>query len=221
MSSRTQSPGTKLVNQINDTAADPTIQWGGSPVNPSGTGIRGADASVTTSVNGTDRLAVSATGVAVTGTLSASGAMTASGALNVVGAFSVATNKLTVAAASGNTVSAGSITGDSLVATTTATAASVAIGGGTAITKVLKGVVSVTISALLTNTQEDVEVTITGVAAGDAISVTPLAAAMETGVAIVGAFQSDTNKIKIRIANVSGGTLTGSTTDFTYLITKS
>ena len=93
--------------------------------------------------------------------------------------------------------------------------------GGSEVSKILKGTVAVTISALNAAAEEDVEVTVTGVAAGDAISVTPLAAAMETGVAIVGAWYSAANKIKIRFSNVHGSTLTGSTSNFTYLIIKS
>jgi hypothetical protein len=100
-------------------------------------------------------------------------------------------------------------------------ASGVAMGGGTAITKVLKGTVSVTVAALLTGTQADVEVTIAGVGPTDTIVVTPLAAAMEASLGIVGAFYSTANKIKIRTANLGAGTLTGSTTLFNYTITQS
>ncbi len=238
MSSRTQSPGSKIVNRIDDTAADPSIQWGGSPVNPSGTGIRGTDATVVTSINGTDRITATSTGVAIAGT------QTVSSTLNVVGNFSVATNKMTVDAATGNTIIAGTlgVTGDVAIATNkvtiaaatgntaiagtlgvtgAATAASVAIGGGTVITKVLKGTVSIAITALLTNTQADVAVALTGAAAGDIVVVTPLDAAMEAGVAIVAAWVGSADHITVRVANIGAGTLTGSTTNFSYMIVKS
>lgn len=231
-SSNTKSPGQKVVNAIDDSASAPSIQWGGSEVTSSGTGIYGDMTHVRTSVSGTKIVDVSSTGVAITGTLSASGATTMSGALNVVGDFSVATNKFNVTASSGNTAIAGTanVVGDLSVATNkfnvtaasgnTAIAGSLAVGGGTALAKILKGVVSVTISALAAGALEDIEVTISGVAAGNSISVTPLLAAMEAGVSIVGAFYSDTNKIKIRVANLSGSSLTGSTSNFTYLIVQ-
>lgn len=149
----------------------PDISWGGDPSNNSGTGLRGSFASVTASIAGTDRLALTATGAAVTGSISAT--------------------------------------------------AGIVAGGGTTITKVLKGVVAVTIPALLTATNADITVTIAGATAGDVIQVTPLAAAMEANVAIVGAFVSTTNSVKIRIANIGAGTLTGSTSNFSYLITQS
>lgn len=217
-------PQTSIVGEINLTATTPNITWGGSPSNNTGTGWRGAIESMTASVAGVDRLALSTTGLTVTGTLTVSGAISFSGAQNVVGNFSVATNKFTVAAASGNTVIAGTL---AVTGVSTLTGALVANGGasigtsGTAITKVLKGTVSVTIPALLTATNADVTVTITGAAAGDLVQVTPLAAAMEANVAIVGAFVSAANTVKVRVANIGAGTLTGSTTNFTYMIVQS
>lgn len=92
---------------------------------------------------------------------------------------------------------------------------------GTLITKILKGTVSVTLAATSAAAEADVEVTVTGAAAGDIIVMTPLAAAMETGVALVGAWVSASDKIKVRISNVNGSSLTGSTALWSYLIIKS
>jgi hypothetical protein len=92
---------------------------------------------------------------------------------------------------------------------------------GTLITKILKGTISVTLAATAAAAEEDVEVTVTGAAAGDIIVMTPLAAAMETGVALVGAWVSASDKIKVRISNVNGSGLTGSTALWSYLIIKS
>lgn len=79
----------------------------------------GAD-NIGVAANGTKVADISATGIAVTGTLSASGAFTASAAANVVGDFSVATNKLTVASASGDTAVAGTLAVTGIASFTTA-----------------------------------------------------------------------------------------------------
>ena len=92
---------------------------------------------------------------------------------------------------------------------------------GTALTKWLKGTVAVTLAATAAAAEEDVTVTITGAAAGDMVMVTPLAAAMETGVAIIGAWVSTADTVKIRVSNVHTASLTGSTSNFSYLIIKS
>ena len=94
--------------------------------------------------------------------------------------------------------------------------------GGTALTKWLKGTVAVTLAATAAAAEEDVTVTITGAAAGDIVLVTPLAAAMETGVAIIGAWVSAADTVKIRVSNVNAAAaLSGSTSNFSYLIIKS
>lgn len=169
MSRQTPNISDSVIAPLNSTTPD--ISWGGDPSNNSGTGFRGAAASITASIAGTDRAVLSATGLAVTGALSAT--------------------------------------------------AGIALGGGSTITKILKGTAAVIIPALLTATQTDVTITVTGTMAGDVIVVTPLNAAMEVGVAIVAAWVSATNSVKIRIANLSAGTLTGSTTNFSYMVTQS
>lgn len=101
-------------------------------------------------------------------------------------------------------------------------ASAMSIGsGGTQIAKILKGTVSVTVAADAAAAEEDITVTITGAAAGDIVVVTPLAAAMETGVAIIGAWVSAADTVKIRVSNVHTSTLTGSTALWSYLIIKS
>ena len=98
---------------------------------------------------------------------------------------------------------------------------SVSIGGGTQITKILKGTVAVTVAADLAAAEEDISVTIAGAAAGDTVIMTPLDAAMETGVGVLAAWVSAANTVKIRVTNASGSTLTGSTANWQYCIIKS
>lgn len=234
----TKSPGSKIVNPIDDTAADPSISWGGSPVNSSGTGIRGNDTSISISTVGTDRAVISSTGVAVTGAVSSSTTMTSTGN------FTVGSSKFTVTASSGNTAVAGTLTstgdftvgaskmtvasatGNTLIAGTlditgAATALSLALGAGTAITKIIKSSISVTIPAITTMANTDVEVTVTGATAGDSVIVTPLAAAMEADAAILGCWVSGADKVKIRFANLGAGTLTGSTSNMQIMLVRS
>jgi hypothetical protein len=92
---------------------------------------------------------------------------------------------------------------------------------GTLLTKILKGTVSVTLAATAAAGEEDVSLTITGAAAGDIVIMTPLDAAMETGVALVAAWVSAADTVKIRISNVHGSSLTGSTANWSYCIIKS
>ena len=99
----------------------------------------------------------------------------------------------------------------------------VAVGSsGTLLTKVLKGTVSVTVSALAAAAEADISVTITGAAAGDIVMVTPLDAAAETGLGVVLAWVSAADTVKIRVSNLNAAAaLVGSTTNFSYLIVKS
>lgn len=93
---------------------------------------------------------------------------------------------------------------------------------GTLLSKILKGTVSVTLAATAAAAEEDVSLTITGAAAGDIVIMTPLDAAMETGVAIVAAWVSAANTVKVRISNVNAAAaLTGSTANWSYCIIQS
>lgn len=69
----------QVLAPINDTAAAPSVQFGGPTNKNSGTGIRGDIASVTVSIGGSDKMVIDSTGVTA----------------NVV-SVSVATNTLSV-----------------------------------------------------------------------------------------------------------------------------
>lgn len=94
-------------------------------------------------------------------------------------------------------------------------------GTGTILTRVVKGTVSVTVAATAAAGEEDVSLTISGAAAGDSVFLTPANAAMETGVSIAAVWVSAANTVKVRISNLSGSGLTGSTSDWTYVLIKS
>jgi hypothetical protein len=88
---------------------------------------------------------------------------------------------------------------------------------GAEVKAILSGTVSVTISALSAAAEEDVDVTITGLAAGDIVTLMPPEAAMEAGV-MFNCWVGAANTLSIRITNASGSSLTGSTTSWTYLL---
>jgi hypothetical protein len=85
----------------------------------------------------------------------------------------------------------------------------------------VKGIIAVTVSALNAAAEEDISVTISGAAAGDVVMMTPLDAAMETGVGVLASWVSATNTVKIRVTNASGSQLTGSTSNWSYLLIQS
>lgn len=93
---------------------------------------------------------------------------------------------------------------------------------GTQITYIQKSSVAVTIATSAAAAEADVAVTVTGAVAGDAVVVTPLAAAAETGLAVVLAWVSATNQVTIRYSNVNAvAALSGSTTNWQVLLVRS
>jgi hypothetical protein len=104
--SRTGKGGmTAPLKGVDGSAAAPAVSFTSEP----STGLYRAGANnPAISVAGTKRLECTSAGVAVTGTLAVSGA-TALAALATTGDVAVATNKFTVAAASGNTAVAGTL----------------------------------------------------------------------------------------------------------------
>lgn len=119
----------------------------------------------------------------------------------------------------------GNVTGDqsggSIAATTITASTSVAIGtSGTVITRVLKGTVSATVSALAAAAEEDVDVAFANAAAGDVVVVTPLEATAETGLTWH-AWVLSAGNLTLRFGNASGSSLTGSTSNWSVLIYQS
>jgi hypothetical protein len=83
-----------------------------------------------------------------------------------------------------------------------------------------KSSVSVTVAAITAGAEADVDVTITGASLGDAIVIAPRDAAAETGL-MWNAWVSAANTVTIRMTNASGSTLTGSTSNWDYLLISS
>lgn len=114
----------------------------------------------------------------------------------------------------------GTVTGN-VTASTVAATTSLTVGSGTAITKMIKGAASVTVAALTAGSEADVTITGTTSVAGDAVIITPPAAAAETGLGVALAWVPSSGSITIRMSNFSGSTLTGSTSSWTYCLIRS
>jgi hypothetical protein len=87
------------------------------------------------------------------------------------------------------------------------------------ITQIYKGTVSVNPGSLATLTSEDVTVTITGAASGDIVIMNPNAS-LESTLAFGGAYVSAANTVKVRISNVSSGTVDGAALNWTYALIR-
>ncbi len=100
-------------------------------------------------------------------------------------------------------------------------ATSVAVGGGTAITKVVKGTIAVNPSSLDTLTGEILSLTITGAAVGDIVVICPAAAGFTQGILLGGAWVSATNTVKLQVFNSTGGTLNEASATCDYVLIRS
>jgi hypothetical protein len=142
---------------------------------------------------------------------------------NVVGNFSVATNKFNVTAASGNTAIAGTlgVTGAATFSSTATVATSLAIGSGTAITKVLKGTVTIDPASINATTVSSQTFTLTGAATSDSLTLNPPAAGLTAGLLVCQYFVSAANTITIVFYNTTGGSIDEPSASWTYHISRS
>lgn len=113
----------------------------------------------------------------------------------------------------------GNVTG-AVTGTTVSASTSLTVGAGTAITKILKGTVSLTVSALAAAAEEDVDAAVTNATAGDIVIITPLEATAETGLTWT-AWVLSSGNITARFGNTSGSSLTGSTSNWQYCLIRS
>lgn len=108
-----------------------------------------------------------------------------------------------------------------VVATNGFSGASLTINSGTAITKILKGTITVNPASVLTLATTEVTVTLTGAVAGDVITVNPPAAGLTAGMVVCDARVSATDEVKIRIFNGSAGTVDEASGTWLYTILRS
>ena len=100
-------------------------------------------------------------------------------------------------------------------------AASVAVGGGTAITKIVKGTVTVDPADLASVTAADKDITIAGAAVGDMVILHPPATALTAGFLICQAWVSATDTVTVRFYNASGGAINIASGTWAYCLIRS
>ena len=111
---------------------------------------------------------------------------------------------------------AGAVTGSTVSASTSLT-----VGGGTAITKVIKGTIAIDPSSLTTFQVEVLTLAITGAVVGDTVVINPAAAGYTAGIMLSSPFVSSANAVKVTVLNATGGTLNESTANCTYTLIRS
>jgi len=83
------------------------------------------------------------------------------------------------------------------------------------------GSASITVAALTTGTQADYSITDANCAVGDVIAASPSNAMAEAHLGVVAAWVSAAGTIKVRIANLGAGTLTGGANTVNYTVSRS
>jgi hypothetical protein len=95
------------------------------------------------------------------------------------------------------------------------------VGGGTQLTKIFRGTVSINPASLATVTAADTSVTITGAVVGDSVILNPPTAGLTAGMLVCGAWVSATDTVKVRLYNGSVGTIDEAAANWTYTIIRS
>lgn len=106
-----------------------------------------------------------------------------------------------------------------VAATTLSASTSLAVGAsGASIKAINSGVVSLDPGTLAAGAEIDLTATITGLAAGDMVSIVPPNAAAETGLSVALVWVSAANTIKVRCSNLNAvAALVGGAQNWTYL----
>jgi hypothetical protein len=114
----------------------------------------------------------------------------------------------------------GALTG-AVVATTVTASTSAAIGGGTALTKVVRGTIAVDPASMLTLTASVKTLTITGAVVGDTVVITPGAAGFTAGILIGAAYVSAADTVKVDLFNATAGTVDNASLTCDYTLIRS
>lgn len=109
-----------------------------------------------------------------------------------------------------------------VTATTAAATTSLAVGSGTAITKILKGTCTVDLPDTADGDVGEATVTVTGAVANDIVILIPPTAGLTAGLAVCGAVVSAADEVKVRIVNGSGGAVNeASSAAWQYILIRS
>ncbi len=107
---------------------------------------------------------------------------------------------------------------DSLVVTGAATAATLALAGGSVLAKYLTASAALDFGSILTLAQADLTIAVTGAAVGDNVAL-GLPAAPEAGMSFM-AFVSSTNVVTVRATNTSGSTIDSASATYRVAVFK-
>lgn len=99
-------------------------------------------------------------------------------------------------------------------------AGGVKIGGGSAITKILRGTVTVDPASIAANTVATQTFTLTGAATGDNLVLNPPAAGLTAGLLVLQTRVSAANTISITFMNTTGSAIDESSASWSYLIVR-
>lgn len=95
------------------------------------------------------------------------------------------------------------------------------VGSGTQITKIVKGSVAIDLASIGSAAVGEATVTVSGAAVGDAIFFCAPAAGLTAGLGILEARVSAADTVKLRVANLSGGSVDEASKTFDYILFRS
>lgn len=99
--------------------------------------------------------------------------------------------------------------------------AQVRIGGGTVLTKMLKGAVTINPASIAAGAVSTQTFTLTGAAAGDALQLNPPTAGLTVGLIVLQSWVSATNQISIVFQNTTGSPVDEPSASWTYTLIRS
>lgn len=129
--------------------------------------------------------------------------------------------KAPLVAPSFTTPALGVATGTSLAASGALSGGTLAIGSGTALTKVLRGSVTIDPASITATTVDTQTFTLTGAVAGDSLILNGPTAGIDAGVLICQAWVSGANAIKITFNNTTGGAIDIASATWFYTLIRS
>jgi hypothetical protein len=91
---------------------------------------------------------------------------------------------------------------------------------GTALSKIVKGVVAVDCSSLLTLTYEVLTLTITGATVLDTVIMNPGTAGLNPGIFFVAPYVSAADTVKVTVFNATAGTLDAASLSCPYMLIR-
>jgi hypothetical protein len=114
----------------------------------------------------------------------------------------------------------GALTG-AVTATTASASTSLTVGGGTAITKIVRGQVTLDPADVAATTVADQNITITGATANDTVIINPPTTAVTAGLLVCQAHVSASNTVTVRLYNTTGSGIDLASGSWTYCLIRS